>query len=335
MEKQEKVTMKRSASNERRQQITLIAIILFLFVVLSFVAKGFLTVDNLTNVIHNMSVLAIMSYGMTVVLICGGVDLSMGFLIAFSGIMAALVVQNGMRGPNDGNVILAIIVGILTGSVVGLVNGVSVAVLGLPPYIATLATQMMLRGLSYLISLGPIYLHQDDNWFRKIASTRIFGVIPLPFIYVIVLGLILYFFLRKTILGRRFYAIGSNGEAARLSGINLVSTRIWAYVVASSFAAMAGVVQAARTNSGAQTAGQGMEGDAMVAAVMGGSSMGGGHGTLFGAVIGAFFMTLIRNGLNLMKINPQWQFIVIGIMLIFAVFIDKIRRERAMNTLSE
>ncbi|MGI6664865.1 MAG: ABC transporter permease [Christensenellaceae bacterium] len=335
MEKKEQKTMLRSSSNERRQQITLIAIILAVCVLWAIASPSFLTIQNFTNIIHQMSVLCIMSYGMTVVLISGGVDLSMGFMIAFSGIVCAMIIQNGPEGDHDGNIALAIAAGILSGSVVGFINGAVVARLGLPPYIATLAMQMCLRGMSYLLpGLGPVYLSQDVA-FRNIAQTRIGDVLPLPFIYAIVLGLLLWFFLRKTVLGRRFFAIGSNGEAARLSGINLASTRTWAYIVASTFAAIAGVVHCARINAGMQTSGQGMEGDGVVASVMGGTSMAGGHGTLFGCFIGSFFMTLLKNGLNLLKINTNWQFILIGLCLVISVWIDKIRRERAMSTLSE
>ncbi len=327
---------RRAASNEKRQQITLLFIILGVCVLWTILSPFFLSLDNFSNIIHMMSVLTIMAYGMTVVIISGGVDLSMGYLISFSGIVCAMIIQNGIAsGPNDGNVPLAMAVGVLTGSVVGFINGTVVARLGLPPYIATLAMQMVLKGLAYLLpGLGPVYLSQATN-FRFIAQTRIAGKLPVPIIYVVVFGIMLWFFMRKTVLGRRFYAIGSNGEAARLSGINLASTRTWAYVVASTFASLAGVCQAARINSGTQTTGVGMEGDAVVASVMGGTSMGGGHGTLFGCIIGAFFMTLLKNGMNLLNINANYQFILIGGFLVLSVWIDKIRRETALAALSE
>ncbi len=335
------VAARRASSNEKRQQITLTGIIIGVCILWSILSPYFLTIDNFTNIIHQMSILTIMAYGMTVVLINGGVDLSMGLLIAFSGIVCAMVIQGraigtANTGGDTGSVPLAVTAGILTGSVVGAINGTVVARLGLPPYISTLAMQMALKGLSYLLpGLGPVYLSQATG-FRFIAQTRLFnGVLPLPIIYVLVLGLILQFFLRKTILGRRFYAIGSNSEAARLSGINLPVTRTWAYVVASTFAAIAGVLQAARINAGSQQSGIGMEGDAVVASVMGGTSMGGGHGTLLGCVIGAFFMTLLRNGLNLLNINANYQFILVGIFLVVSVWLDKVRREHAMSALSE
>ena len=315
------------------QQITMICVIIAICILWSIMTPYFLTVDNFVTVIHTMCVTTIAGYGMTVCLINGGVDLSLGYTICFSGIATAMVIYGD--GSNNGSVPLGILVGLMTGVIVGAINGIVVAKFGLPPYLSTLAMQMILKGLAYLLpGLGPVYLSQATN-FRFIAQTRIGGVLPITFIYVVVIGLIMWFFLRKTVLGRRFFAIGSNGEAARLSGINLANTRICAYIVTSLLASVAGVLQAARINAGTQNTGVGMEGDATVAAVIGGTSMAGGHGTLLGCVIGGLFMTLLKNGMNLLNINANWQFVLIGIFLIISVVIDKIRRDAAMNKLTE
>lgn len=315
------------------QQITMICVIIVICILWSILSPFFLTVDNFVTVIHTMCVTTIAGYAMTVCLINGGVDLSLGYTICFSGITTAMVIYGD--GSNNGSVPLAIFVGLMTGVIVGAINGVVVAKFGLPPYLSTLAMQMILKGLAYLLpGLGPVYLSQKTN-FRFIAQTRIGGVLPITFIYVVVIGLIMWFFLRKTVLGRRFFAIGSNGEAARLSGINLANTRICAYIITSLLASVAGVLQAARINAGTQTTGVGMEGDATVAAVIGGTSMAGGHGTLLGCVIGGLFMTLLKNGMNLLNINANWQFVLIGIFLVISVVIDKIRRDAAMNKLAE
>ncbi len=315
------------------QQITMICVIIAICILWSIMTPYFLTVDNFVTVIHTMCVTTIAGYGMTVCLINGGVDLSLGYTICFSGITTAMVIYGD--GSNNGSVPLAILVGLMTGVIVGAINGIVVAKFGLPPYLSTLAMQMILKGLAYLLpGLGPVYLSQATN-FRFIAQTRIGGVLPITFIYVVVIGLIMWFFLRKTVLGRRFFAIGSNGEAARLSGINLANTRICAYIVTSLLASVAGVLQAARINAGTQNTGVGMEGDATVAAVIGGTSMAGGHGTLLGCVIGGLFMTLLKNGMNLLNINANWQFVLIGVFLIISVVIDKIRRDAAMNKLTE
>ena len=315
------------------QQITMICVIIAICILWSILSPFFLTVDNFVTVIHTMCVTTIAGYAMTVCLINGGVDLSLGYTICFSGITTAMVIYGD--GSNNGSVPLAIFVGLMTGVIVGAINGVVVAKFGLPPYLSTLAMQMILKGLAYLLpGLGPVYLSQKTN-FRFIAQTRIGGVLPITFIYVVVIGLIMWFFLRKTVLGRRFFAIGSNGEAARLSGINLANTRICAYIITSLLASVAGVLQAARINAGTQTTGVGMEGDATVAAVIGGTSMAGGHGTLLGCVIGVLFMTLLKNGMNLLNINANWQFVLIGIFLVISVVIDKIRRDAAMNKLAE
>ncbi len=328
--KKKKVVNRGSAKS---QQITMICVIIGICILWSILSPYFLTVDNFVTVIHMMCVTTIAGYGMTVCLINGGVDLSLGYTICFSGITAAMVIRGD--GSNDGSIPLAILVGLMTGVVVGAINGIVVAKFGLPPYLSTLAMQMVLKGLAYLLpGLGPVYLSQATD-FRFIAQTRIGGVLPITFIYVIIIGLIMWFFLRKTVLGRRFFAIGSNGEAARLSGINLANTRICAYIVTSLLASVAGVLQAARVNAGTQQTGVGMEGDATVAAVIGGTSMAGGHGTLFGCIIGALFMTLLKNGMNLLNINANWQFVLIGVFLVISVVVDKIRRDAAMNKLTE
>ncbi len=328
--KKKKVVNRGSAKS---QQITMICVIIGICILWSILSPYFLTVDNFVTVIHMMCVTTIAGYGMTVCLINGGVDLSLGYTICFSGITAAMVIRGD--GSNDGSIPLAILVGLMTGVVVGTINGIVVAKFGLPPYLSTLAMQMVLKGLAFLLpGLGPVYLSQATD-FRFIAQTRIGGVLPITFIYVIVIGLIMWFFLRKTVLGRRFFAIGSNGEAARLSGVNLANTRICAYIVTSLLASVAGVLQAARVNAGTQQTGVGMEGDATVAAVIGGTSMAGGHGTLFGCIIGALFMTLLKNGMNLLNINANWQFVLIGVFLVISVVVDKIRRDAAMNKLTE
>jgi len=315
------------------QQITMVCVIIAICILWSVLSPYFFTLDNFVTVVHTMCVTTIAGYAMTVCLINGGVDLSLGYTICFSGITTAMVIYGD--GSNNGSVPLALLVGLMTGAVVGLINGIVVAKFGLPPYLSTLAMQMVLKGLCYLLpGLGPVYLSQATD-FRYIAQLRIGGVLPITFIYVIIMGLIMWFFLRKTVLGRRFFAIGSNGEAARLSGINLAMTRISAYLVTSLLAAFAGVLQAARINAGTQATGVGMEGDATVAAVIGGTSMGGGHGTLIGCVIGGLFMTLLKNGMNLLNINANWQFVLIGVFLIASVVIDKVRSEAAMNKLTE
>jgi ribose/xylose/arabinose/galactoside ABC-type transport system permease subunit len=334
----EKVKKKKvvDSGSAKGQQITMLLVILAICVLWTIMSPFFLTVDNFVTVVHTMCVTTVAGYAMTICLINGGVDLSLGFTICLSGITTAMTVYD-FYGKKDstGSIAIALLIGIGTGVLVGLINGIVVAKFGLPPYLSTLAMQMILRGLAYLLpGLGPVYLSTSTP-FREIAQTRFGDVFPITLIYVIVFGLVLWFFMRKTVLGRRFYAIGSNSEAARLSGINVANTRICAYIVTSMMASIAGILQAARTNCGSQANGVGMEGDATVAAVIGGTSMGGGHGSLFGCIIGGLFMTLLKNGMNLLKINANWQFVLIGIFLIVSVIIDQIRREREMNKIDQ
>ena len=339
MAEQEVVKKKKKevdAGSAKGQQITMIFVIIGICILWSIMSPFFLTVDNFVTVIHTMTVTTIAGYGMTVCLINGGVDLSLGYTICLSGITCVMVVDDYYgKKDSSGSIALGLLVGIGTGVLIGLINGIVVAKFGLPPYLTTLAMQMICKGLAYLLpGMGPVYLATSTP-FREIAQTRFGDVVPITMIYVIAFGLVFWFFLRKTVLGRRFYAIGSNGEAARLSGINTANVRICAYIVTSMVASLAGILQAARTNAGSQSNGVGMEGDATVAAVIGGTSMGGGHGSLWGCIIGGLFMTLLKNGMNLLKINPNWQFVLIGVFLIISVIIDQIRREREMNKIDQ
>lgn len=322
---------KKKLIGDQWQKITIIGLILVVCIAFSFLSDAFLTIENLMNILLQMSVVCIMSFGMTIIIINGGVDLSMGVIIAFTGVVAALFVKGGKDGDSTGNIYIGLLLGILAGALIGFINGTVVARFGLAPYIATLGMQLTLKGVTYLISSNsPIYVAPTSD-FRLVAQQKLFGFLPLPVLYTIFFGLIASFILKKTVLGRHIFAIGSNDEAARLSGINLPVVRTMAYTLGSTFAAIAGVLYAARVNSGNPTAGGGYEGNAVVATVLGGTSMAGGHGSISAAVIGAILMTLLQNGFNLMNVNTNYQMILTGVILIISVIVDRIRREKAMS----
>ena len=213
---------KKKITGDQWQKITVLGLIVAVCIMFAILKPdAFLTVENAMNILLQMSVVCIMSFGMTIIIINAGVDLSMGVIIAFTGVVAALYIKGGKEGDSLGNIYIGVLLGVLAGAAIGFINGTVVARFGLAPYIATLGMQMTLKGVTYLISSNsPIYVSPTSD-FRLIAQQRLFGVIPFPILYTIVFGLIASFILKKTVIGRHIFAIGSNDEAARLSGINL------------------------------------------------------------------------------------------------------------------
>ncbi|NLI52722.1 MAG: ABC transporter permease [Clostridiales bacterium] len=264
------------------------------------------------------SITCITGYGLTFVLIAGAVDLSVGSCIAFTGVMCALLIQAGLS-PS-----LAVVMTLLIGGLVGFLNAVMVTKMRMPPFIATLGALMALRGLALAITEAkPVFI--DVPNFKLLAQYRLFGVIPLPVIYMLALGLLASFLLRKTVIGRNVFAVGSNEEAARLSGISVFKIQIFVYVFSGVMASVAGIILASRVTSGQPAIASGYEANAIAAAVIGGTSMRGGHGSIIGTIFGALILGVLMNGLNLMNISQNWQMFATGIVVIFAVYIDKLR----------
>ena len=310
----------RGYSNDSLQKITAAAALLLMCIFFSFASQYFLRVDNLLTIAMQTAITAITAYGMTFVIISAAVDLSIGSTIAVTGVVMAMLVKAGMP------IWSAIIICIAVGSLIGALNGFLVSKMLLPPFIATLGSQMALRGLSLVITdARPVYVDNSPQ-FKLLAQTKLFSIIPIPVLYMLVLGLVAAFILRKVVIGRNIFAVGSNEEAARLSGINTVKVRIFAYLFSGCMAAIAGILLASRVNSGQPTIGVGYEANAIAAAVIGGASMRGGHGSISGTILGAFIMGVLMNGLNLMNVSQNWQVFATGLVVIFAVYIDKIRR---------
>jgi ribose transport system permease protein len=281
----------------------------------------FLTVSNLLNVLEQTAINAIVAVGMTFVIISGGIDLSVGSVLALSGIALGSALQVGAAVP------VAIALALAVGLGCGLVNGVLVTFGRLPPFIATLGMMSVARGAALMLAEGrPISGFEDG--FRMLATGRVL-MMPAPAIIAALIYGVAHFVLGHTVFGRATYAIGGNEEAARLSGVHVRYHKTAIYGVAGLMSAAAAVILTARLNSAQPTAGTMYELDAIAATVIGGTSLLGGEGTIMGALIGALIMGVLRNGLNLLNVSSFFQQVVIGVVIIGAVLVDmSLKRHR-------
>ncbi|MFQ5706177.1 MAG: ABC transporter permease [bacterium] len=274
----------------------------------------FLTISNLLNVAQQTSINAIIAVGMSFVIITAGIDLSVGSLVAFSGVVLAYSLHGGTPLP------LAIVLGLAVGLLCGLVNGLLITLGSLPPFISTLGMMSVARGGALLFTQGrPI--SGFSRSFRFLATGEILHV-PTPVVIMGVVYLLAHFLLSRTKLGRYTYAIGGNEQAAILSGVNVKFHKTLVYGLCGMLSGLAAIILTARLNSAQPIAGIMYELDAIAAAVIGGTSLMGGEGTIFGTLIGAFIMGVLRNGLNLLDVSSFIQQIVIGAVIIVAVLID-------------
>jgi ribose transport system permease protein len=308
------------------QAIQKAAAFLSLVLMIGFFSIGspyFMSFDNLMTVILQTSVIGILAIGVTFVIVAAGIDLSLGAVLALSGMVIAKSAAGGLP------VWLAVICGVAVGTALGVANGVLVAKLTLPPFIATLGTMMVARGLTLVISEArPVYFLKVPS-FKLISQGSLFGAVPYPIIYLLVLALAASFVLRRLAVGRYIYGLGSNEAAVRLSGVSVDKVKIFTYAVCGLLSGIAGVVLTARLNSAQPAAGGSYELDAIAAAVIGGTSLSGGEGTILGTMIGALIMGVLKNGLNLMNVSQFWQQVAMGIVVIGAVYLDIVRRRRA------
>lgn len=322
------ISPKKNLSNDTKQKLTVGLALVAMIVIFSIASPYFLRVDNIMTIALQTAITAITAYGMTYVIVSAAVDLSVGSNIAFTGVMAAMLLQADIPSW------LSILITLIIGGFIGSLNGFMVAKMKLPPFIATLGAQMALRGLAMAITdAKPVYIQQVPD-FKMLAQYRLFDVIPLPVIYMLVLGVLAAFILRKTVIGRNVYAVGSNEEAARLSGINITKIRLFAYIISGVMAAVAGIIMTSRVNSGQPSIAVGYEANAVAASVIGGASMRGGHGTVSGAILGAFVLGVLMNGLNLLNISQNWQMFATGIVVVIAVYFDKLRTMREQQSKS-
>lgn len=304
--------------NERKIFVaegTLLAILMSLAMFLSFASPFFLTVENITNLVRHTSIVGVVAIGMTFVIISGGIDLSVGSVLGFSGMTAAILMRDGH------NILLAIVAGILAGTIVGAINGVIIYKGKVPPFIATMGAMIVVRGVIMLIS-GARMVSGLPREFTNFSQFSLFGV-PNLFIVWLLVMLLANFLAKHSLFGRNIHAIGSNVEASRLSGIKIQNNIIKVYAFCAFMASIAGIMMTSRLANGVPTGGDGFELDAIAAAVIGGASLSGAEGTVLGTVLGAFIMAMLRNGGTLMGINPFFLEIAIGSIVVAAVLIDK------------
>ncbi|GAF11710.1 LOW QUALITY PROTEIN: ribose ABC transport system, permease protein RbsC [Bacillus sp. JCM 19045] len=291
---------------------------LFLIIaVISILNPDFLSTSNLLNVLRQVSINALIAFGMTFVILTGGIDLSVGAILAFSGAVTATLLASGM------DQILAILIGLLVGAGLGAINGIIIAKGKVAPFIATLATMTVYRGATLMFTDGrPVSNLGDSSLFQMIGGGYFFGI-PMPAITMLVSFVILYLILKKTTFGRRVYAVGGNEEASILSGIKVDRIKIYVYSLTGFLAAVAGVILTSRLNSASQRQGRMFELDAIAAVVLGGTSLTGGRGWIVGTLIGALIIGVLNNGLNLLGVSSFFQQVVKGSVILLAVLLDR------------
>lgn len=302
-------------------QVAAAGALIVVFVALSFAAPSFLTADNLFNLGSQTSVNAVMAVGVTLVIITGGIDLSVGSVSALSGVLGVMIMAQAGFGP-----VVGILGGIAVGALAGLVNGLLVAVVGLPPFIATLGMLSVGRGL-VLIATGAVAVFGAPDSFRLLGQ-GVIGSFPIPVLIIIVVAVLGWFVLTRTRLGRYAYVMGSNVEAARLSGVPVRKHTTAVYVVSGALAGLGGMIAASRINSGQPNFGDGLELDVIAAVVIGGASLFGGRGTVLGSLIGAFLVAVIRNGAVQLNIGTFYQNVLIGVIIWVAVWWDRYQRRK-------
>lgn len=299
----------------------ILTVLIVLIVFFSIASPAFLTMNNIINIIRQVSMLAIVGVGFTFVLISQGIDLSVGSQISLVGVVTALLVKNA-----GCNIFLACLIGLGIGALVGLINGLIITKVTINPMIATLAMATILRGVSY-ISCGGMPVYNMPSSVKMIAQGYLW-IIPIPVIIMFVIILFGSFTLNWTYFGRNIYAVGSNVEAARLSGLNTDGIRIVVYVLCGLLSAVAGIIMLARVNSGQPVAGNGFEMDVLTAIVLGGVSFAGGEGKISGAFTGVLIMGVLSNGLVLIGLGEYYQMLVKGSVLLLAVGFDCLQQMR-------
>lgn len=273
--------------------------------------------SNILNVLRQVSINALIAFGMTFVILTGGIDLSVGSILALTGAVTAGMMASGV------DPILAMLLGLFLGAVLGAINGVIIAKGKVAPFIATLATMTIYRGLTLVYTEGrPISGLGDSMAFQMLGKGYFLGI-PIPVVTMLVSFGILYFILKKTTFGRRVYAVGGNEEASVLSGINADRIKIYVYSLVGALAALASLILTSRLNSAQPTAGQMFELDAIAAVVLGGTSLTGGRGWIVGTLIGALIIGVLNNGLNLIGVSSFFQQVVKGAVILLAVLLDR------------
>jgi ribose transport system permease protein len=301
-------------------QILFISIFwLVMCIAFAFFSPHFFTFQNFTAITIQASVIAMLAAGQTFVILSGGIGLDAGSVVALSSVLSAMVMAQ------TGSVTVGLIAGLLIGLSCGVVNGLIIGKLGIPPFVATLGMMQVARGLALIITKGiPVYQLAEGS--DLLGQGRFLGF-PICTITVLILFLLCFFLLTRTRRGRYTYAIGSNIEASFLSGININKQIIWIYAIAGISAGLAGLTELSRIGSGQPGSGNGYELDAIAAVVLGGTSMQGGVGSIWGSLLGALLIATMRNGLNVINVDAYWQQVAIGVIIVLTVYLDKVRND--------
>ncbi|MGG3738618.1 ABC transporter permease [Aeribacillus pallidus] len=288
-----------------------------LCIVLSVLSDNFLTMNNWLNILRQVSINALIAFGMTFVILTGGIDLSVGSVLALASALTAGMMASGT------DPVLAMLLGVLAGLVMGALNGIIITKGRVAPFIATLATMTIFRGATLVYTDGrPITGFTDSVAFQMIGRGYFLGI-PVPVLLMLVIFGLLMFVLRKTTFGRHTYAIGGNEEASRLSGLRVDRIKIWVYSLTGGLSALAGIILTSRLNSAQPTAGTAYELDAIAAVVLGGTSLSGGRGWIFGTFVGALIIGVLNNGLNLLNVSSFYQQVIKGAVILLAVILDR------------
>jgi ribose transport system permease protein len=298
---------------------SLAALIIMIVIIAAFIPQ-FRQIENVINVTRNFSFVGIVAMGMTLVILTGGIDLSVGSVWAMTAVLAAFLMSSGWP------MVAAIAVALLAAAAVGLFNGLCITRLNMSPFVPTLASLAIARSLALVITRGrPIssFGPQQDA-FLWIGGGSVLGV-PNPVILFVVVAVIAWIVLSRTVWGRRVYAVGGNEKAARLTGLNVSRLKVTVYMISSLCAGLAGIVQASYLSSVTASLATGQELSVIAATVIGGVNLAGGEGTVFGVVIGTVMLEILRNGLLLFGIDPYWQGVFVGAIIIIAVSIDRFR----------
>ena len=290
-------------------------------IVMIFASDSFLSASNITNILRQVSINALIAVGMTFVILTGGIDLSVGAVMALAGTLAAGLMAAGLNG------VLALLICVAVGLGFGLANGAFVAYAGMPPIIVTLATMGIARGLG-LIYTGGYPISGLPRWVNWFGEGRVLGL-QAPILIMILVYVLAWVLLERTPFGRYVYAIGGNETATRLSGVRVARSKLLIYGLSGLTAGIAAVVLTGRLMSGQPNAGQGFELDAIAAVVLGGTSIAGGRGSLIGTILGALLLGVLNNGLNMVGVNPYVQTVVKGVIILLAIYIGRERRKTA------
>lgn len=292
-----------------------ILILVVLMILMSIASPFFLSTRNLLNIVRQISMIATISFGVTIVIITAGIDLSSGSVAALAGVVAA---SFGLGGHS---LFVAVLVGLLAGAAAGMINGIVTSYGNIPPFIITLGMMLAARGAALMYTNGRPVTGLTDQ-FRFIGGGYLFGI-PVPIFIMLFAALVTHIIMTKTKFGRHVYAIGGNRQAAVVSGINVKRKLVWVYTYAGMLSGLAGIILAARLSAGQPTAAEGYELDAIAASVIGGTSFSGGVGTIPGVIIGALIIGVVNNGLVLLNVSPYVQMIVRGSIIVAAVLLDE------------